>query len=393
MEQMKAAVDSRAREYAGVATAVSHALADDPELGFAEHRAAKRLCRVLAEYGYSVSEGTAGLSTAFTATAGSGSLVVGICAEYDALPDIGHACGHNVISGAAVLTAIALRPFLDELDVTLRVFGTPAEEGGGGKITMLDAGAFDELNAVLMVHPGPHDVLVPLILSMVILEVEFVGFTPPSMRPELGRSAGDAVTALQLAIGLMRQHLRMTDRLSGYIVSEGSSPNVLPARAVLRYCVRGADNDDLADVEQRYRDCVAGAALLSGTEAKVSQPYPRYDALRHDMGLGELYRANALALGRDFPDRERDNLMRSASTDFGNVSQHVPAIHPMIGIDSGEFSNHQAEFAHFCKGEPGDRAVFDGGLAMAWTVVDAALDTQVRTSLLEGKSSREKSTE
>lgn len=386
MDGLTAAVAARAVGHAAQAIALSHAICDDPELGFAEYHAAEHFCRLLAEHDFSVQAGVAGLDTAFVASAGSGDLVIGVCAEYDALPGIGHACGHNVISGAAALTAMALRPFLDELGVTLQVIGTPAEEGGGGKIIMLDAGVFDGLDAVLMVHPAPHDLIVPSILAMVILDVEFAGFTPPSMRPELGRSAGDAVTALQSAVAMLRQHLRFTDRISGYIVAEGASPNVLPAQAQLRYCLRAADAAELADVEQRFRDCVSGAALISGTTATISEPHPRYDGLRHHDELGELYRANAERLNRVFVPAERDNLARSASTDFGNVSQRVAAIHPLIGIDSGDISNHQAGFTACCRGGSGDRAVQDAGLAMAWTVVNAALDPLCRARLIADTS-------
>jgi amidohydrolase len=361
------------------ALALSHDISDRPELGFAEHYAAERICALLERHGFAVQRPAGGLDTAFAASAGEGDLVVGICAEYDALPFIGHACGHNVISGAAVLAGLTLRPHLADLGIGLRILGTPAEEGGGGKISMLAAGVFDGLHAVLMVHPAPHDLVTPSILAMAMLDVRFDGFTPASMHPEQGRSAGDAVTLTQVAVALLRQHLTLTDRLSGCVLEEGSAPNVLPARARLRYCLRAADMARLIELEQRFRDCVAGAALASGTQAQISEPHPRYDTMRHDAMLAALYRDNAVALGRCFPDVGQDDQTRSASSDFGNVSQRVPAIHPLIGIQSGTASNHQAAFTEYCRGESGDRAVADAGLALAWTIADLALRPECRS--------------
>ncbi len=371
--EVKQRIRAAALRHRPAAIALSHDISDHPELGFAEHRAAAAVCERLAAGGYAVQRPVAGLDTAFVATAGTGRRVIGLCAEYDALPVIGHACGHNVISGATVLAALALRPFLDELDLTVRVLGTPAEEDGGGKVIMLEAGLFDGLDAMLMAHPAPHDMLMPSILAMALLEVEFAGFTPPSMYPERGRSAADAVTLTQVAVSLLRQHLRHSDRISGHIVEEGPSPNVLPSRARLRYCLRAADMTRLTEVIQRFEDGVRGAALASGTEVRLTESQPRYDAMRHHPGLVGLYRDNAVALGRSFAPLEQEDQARSASTDFGNVSQRVPAIHPLIGVDAGGASNHQAPFTSACRGESGDRAVADAGLALAWTIADVAL--------------------
>jgi metal-dependent amidase/aminoacylase/carboxypeptidase family protein len=276
------------------------------------------------------------------------------------------------VAAAAVLCAVALAPLLAEVGVELRVLGTPAEEGGGGKVTRLDEGVFDGLDAVLMVHPAPHDMLRPSILAMEMLDVEFRGFRPPSMNPELGYSAGDGVTLVQVGVGLMRQHLRAADRVTGVILEEGFAANALPDRARMRFVLRAPTIAALAPVRERFVNVVNGAALASGTTCSITSPHPAYDGMRHDGLLSELYGANARALGRSFPDESAADAARSASTDFGNVSQRVRAIHPLIGVQSDGFSNHQAEFTDICRGATGDDAVFAGAVAMAWTIVDFA---------------------
>jgi metal-dependent amidase/aminoacylase/carboxypeptidase family protein len=217
-----------------------------------------------------------------------------------------------------------------------------------------------------------------------VLGVEFTGFTPPSMHPEQGRSAADALTLTQVAVGLMRQHLQLSDRISGYIVAEGASPNVLPAHARLRYCIRAADMWSLRSVEERLRNCVCGAATATQTEAAITEPFPAYDAMRHHEGLLKLYRKNALDAGRRFESAETENQARSASTDFGNLAQVIPAIHPLIGVPAEGVSNHQAGFTQACRGESGDLAVADGGLILAWTITDLALDPTILTAAQQG---------
>lgn len=377
---VKRRIHQRLQSARGPALSLSHDISDHPELAFDEHYAAGRLGQALQAAGYQVQQGAAGLDTALVATAGTGRLQVGLCAEYDALPGIGHACGHNVISAAAALAAELLAPELETLDLTLHVLGTPAEEGGGGKVIMLDQGAFDGLDAVLMVHPAPSDMVVPATLAVAMFTVEFTGFTPPSMHKEQGRSAADAATLLQVAVGLLRQHTKLTDRISGYSAEAGASPNVLPAYARLRYHLYAEDLRRLDELAERFRGCVDGAAAATGTTATITEAGPRYDSVRTHRGLADLYRANVCALGRTFDDDSEDNRARTASTDFGNVSRRIPGIHPVIGIDAAGSSNHQAPFTTACRGESGDRAVVDAGLALAWTIADLAADPTILTT-------------
>jgi amidohydrolase len=209
--------------------ALSHAVHGDAELAFEEHRSSARLTEVLDAAGLTVEAGVAGLDTAFVATVGSGPLTVAICAEYDALPGIGHACGHNVIAAAAVGAGLALAPLADELGLTVKVIGTPAEEGGGGKILMLDAGVFDGVHAAMMVHPAPDESLTLPCLAVEHLHVNYRGREAhASGYPELGINAADALTVAQVGIGLLRQHLEPSNRVHGIVTHGGDAPNIVP---------------------------------------------------------------------------------------------------------------------------------------------------------------------
>jgi amidohydrolase len=380
----KHAVEGAVGEHEAEAVRLSRLIHGTPELAFEEHQAAGWLSHLLQRHGFDVRSGVAGLPTAMVARVGTGQLTVGLCAEYDALPKIGHACGHNIISGAAALAAMALAPHAERLGITLKVFGTPAEERGGGKVIMLRAGVFEGVHAALMVHPTPHDLVRPTIAALCTLDVEFAGQTPPAMSPEDGHDAAAAATLLQVAVGLLRQSIRSTDRVSGIVRSAGHSPNVLPDQALLSYALRSADDERLSQLVEQFGRCAEGAALATGTQVSISEPHPRYAALRHHEALGQLYQTNAERLGRRFAPVGAADSERNASTDFGNLSAVIPAaIHPLIGVDAEGASNHQEQFAAHCGLASGDRAVRDAGLALAWTIVDLATDPELRRDLVE----------
>jgi metal-dependent amidase/aminoacylase/carboxypeptidase family protein len=202
------------------------------------------------------------------------------------------------------------------------------------------------------------------------------------MSPELGRDAAAAATLLQVAVGLLRQSIRSTDRVTGIVRSAGHSSNVLPDRAQLSYTLRSSTDERLDGLVEQFRRCAEGAALATGTEVRVTEPHHRYAALRHHERLGELYQANAERLGRRFLPVGTDDVERSAATDFGNVSAVVAAIHPLVGVDAEGASNHQEQFTRHCALASGDDAVLDAGLAMAWTVADSAMDDGLRQELL-----------
>ena len=380
--------DPRAQAAATVAgraemlVALSHAVHADAELAFEEHRSSARLVEALDAAGLTAETGVADLDTAFVATAGSGPLTVAICAEYDALPGIGHACGHNVIAAAAVGAGLALAPLADDLGLTVKVIGTPAEEGGGGKILMLDAGVFDGVHAAMMVHPAPDESLTLPCLAVEHLTVRYRGREAhASGYPELGINAADALTVAQVAIGLLRQHLEPSHRVHGIVTHGGDAPNIVPGNTEGSWYVRASTLAALEELSPRIRACFEAGALATGCDLEVELASPRYSEFLPDALLLAAYEREAVAIGRSFPERDPSTLL-SGSTDMANVSLAVPTIHPMLGIESDGAVNHQPAFAAAAARPSADRAVLDGAVAMARTAIAIALDDVSRTTLI-----------
>lgn len=370
---------------------LSHRIHADPELGFQEEKASAWLAGALAEAGFSVERGACGLPTAFTATAGSGPLRIAFCAEYDCLPGIGHACGHNIIATAGIGAGIAAARVADDVGLTVRVIGTPAEEGGGGKIILLDRGAFDGVHAAMMVHPAPADVAEPPIIAVAHFDVHYTGKAAhASSYPEQGINAADALTIAQVAIGLLRQHIRPTDRIHGIVTDGGDAPNIVPAHSSAKYYVRARTLQQLEEIRARVNRCFEAGALATGATLEIVEVEKPYAEMRHDADIAAVYKRNAEELGRVFPDFGAANLTRWAgSTDMGNVSLVMPAIHPMIGISSLPAVNHQPEFTAASATEAADQAVYDGALAMAWTAIDIATDPAIRERLVRQPYTRD----
>lgn len=364
-------------------------LRGDPELAFDEHRAATRVADALVDEGYDVERGLVDLPTAFAARAGSGPLHVVICAEYDALPGVGHACGHNLIAAAAVGAGAALAPLADRLGLTVTVLGTPAEEGGGGKVLLLDGGAFDGAHAAMMVHPWPEDRLTATCLAVDHLQITYTGHEAhASAAPERGVNAGDAMVVAQVAIGLLRQHLPAGDQIHGVVDSGGQAPNIVPKTAIGRWMLRSRTVEGLRTLRPRVERCFEAGALATGATLAVHELSPTYTHFEPDPDLLTAWRSNAEALGRHYDADDAGVAPPNLSTDMANVSLSIPAIHPMIGIDAGGATNHQPAFAAACTGPSARAAVADGALAMAFTVVDAATDPELRTRLLERSASQ-----
>lgn len=362
---------------------LSHRIHAHPETAWQEHRAAGWLTDALDGLGYAVTRGACQLPTAFTASIGTGELHIGICAEYDALPGLGHACGHNIIAAAATGAATGLAGLADQLGLTITVLGTPAEEGGGGKILMLDRGAFDGLHAAMMIHPGPADAARAEPFAVDHQHVSYRGTTAHAAAyPELGVNAADAFTIAQVAIGLLRQQLPASVRVHGIVTHAGHAPNAIPDHAEGRWYVRAASLAELDRIEPRIRACFQAGALATGCELTIKPESPRYAEFRNDGQLLDLFLANASDLGRPFTGRGAGARMNRASTNMGNISLRLPAIHPYLGIDSLPAVNHQPEFAAHCAGPAADRAVLDGAIALAATVIDAATRDNVRDRLL-----------
>ena len=362
---------------------LSHAIHDEPETAFEEERACAWTTEVLSKGGFSVTEGVAAMPTAFSAEIGSGPLVVAVCAEYDALPGVGHACGHNIIAASAVGAGLGLAGLADELGVTVRVLGTPAEEGGGGKVAMLEAGIFEDVHAAMMVHPWPSDRLEATCLAVSHFDVTFDGKSAhASAAPWEGINAGDAMVIAEVAIGLLRQQLRFGDQVHGIVTHGGQAANIIPGVVTGRFMCRSLTLEGLELLEPRVRACFEAGALATGSSLRYTTLAPVYSHMESDPDLLALYRANAERLGRSFALDDGDAPRPTLSTDMANVSLAVPTIHPLLGIDAAGSVNHQPEFAAACITASADAAVRDGALAMAWTVIDAAQPGPLREELL-----------
>jgi amidohydrolase len=378
-EVARAAVDDRIGDLIGL----SHAIHGDPELSFDEVRSSALAADALARGGFRVTTGTAGLPTAFVAEAGDGPLVLAICAEYDALPDVGHACGHNIIAASAVGAGLGLLPLCDELGITVRVLGTPAEEGGGGKVLMLDAGVFADVHAAMMVHPWATERLEATCLAVHHFDVTFTGRAAhASAAPWQGINAGDAMVIAQVSLGLLRQQLPPGDQLHGVVSNGGEAANIIPARVTGRFMVRSSNLAGLEQLIPRVRACFEAGAGATGATVAFEPLAPDYSHMESDCDLLAHYRVNAEALGRSFDLDDAGTARPTLSTDMANVSLAVPTIHPLVAIESNGAVNHQPEFAAACITPSADDAVRDGALSMAWTAIDSASPGPLRERLL-----------
>lgn len=325
---------------------LSLAIHADPELGYQEHRAADRITTFLGERGFRVERPYHGLDTAFRADAagrGSGPTVA-ILAEYDALPDIGHACGHNLISMVGVAAAIGVREVLDQLEGSLAAIGTPAEEGGGGKVALIRAGAFRDVAAAMMVHPSSRTVAGRGSLASNRVQVKFFGKASHAAgRPDLGISALDGLIQTFNAVHAMRQQLRPDARVHGIVTSGGSAANIIPDYAAGEFSVRARERVYQQEVLRRFIACAEGAALATGTRLEVIADADRgYENMVSSSPLAERWAMHLQELGLEV-DPAFDN-EPMGSTDMGNVSQVVPSIHPYIRIAPEDTPGHSAAF-------------------------------------------------
>ncbi len=362
---------------------LSHSVHSTPELCFGETTSARAVAETMRAGGLRVDEGVYDLPTALESRSGGGELVVAVCAEYDALPDVGHACGHNIIAATAVGAGLALAAVADDIGLTVRVLGTPAEEGGGGKILMLERGAFEGVHAAMMVHPWPTERLTGTCLAVAHFDVRYTGREAhASAAPWKGVNAQDALTVAQVAIGLLRQQLPPGDQVHGVVTHSSAAANIIPAAVTARYMVRSRTADGLAGLRPRVNACFEAGALATGCSLEYEELAPEYSHMEADPALLGAYRANAEALGRRFDADDAGTPLPTFSTDMANVSLAVPTIHPLIGIETHGAVNHQREFAAACVTPSADAAVRDGAVALAWTAIDAATDPALRERLL-----------
>jgi len=273
----------------------------------------------------------------------------------------------------------------DELGLSVRVLGTPAEEGGGGKVLMLERGAFTGVHAALMVHPWPTERLTATCLAVAHYEVHFTGHAAhASAAPWEGVNAQDALTVAQVAIGLLRQQLAPGDQVHGVVTEGMGAANVIPSAVTARYMVRSRTTDGLAALRPRVDACFEAGALATGCSVEFEELSPVYSHMEADPALLGAYRANAEALGRRFEADDAGTPPPTLSTDMANVSLAVPSIHPLMAIEAHGAVNHQRAFAAACVTPSADTAVRDGALALAWTAIDAATDPELRQRLLAG---------
>jgi amidohydrolase len=361
---------------------LSHFIHAHPELGYEEYESSAALTTFIERHGFQVERGSAGLPTAFRATKGNGDLHVTYCAEYDALPEVGHACGHNIIATSSLGAAIGLGTVADDTNVTVTLLGTPSEEGGGGKVDLLNAGYFDDAHAALMVHPFPSDRLEAAVLAVDHFDVIFTGKEAhASAAPWEGINALDALTIAQVALGLLRQQLRPGDQVHGIVTEGGSAANIVPSRAVGRFMARSLTFERLAQLRQRINACFEAGALATGATLAFEELGHPFSHLESDPDILAHYREAAEALGRDFHLDDEEAARPTISTDMGNVSLVVPSIHPLLMIPTHGAINHQPEFTAACITPEADQAVIDGALALAHTAIAVAVDEKLRERL------------
>lgn len=394
LDAVKARLDQVVADRAADLLDASHRIHAHPELGYDEHQAHDVLTDLLEAAGLAVSRSAYDLPTAFEAVAGSGGPRIAVLCEYDALPGIGHACGHNVIGTAGAGAGIAAAAVAEELGGTVVVLGTPAEEGGGGKVLMAQRGAFDAVDAALMVHPAGADLARFGAIAIHQLEVTYHGKAAhAAAAPQAGRNALDAAVLGYVNVAALRQHIRPDERIHGIFTEAGEAPNVVPARAAASWYVRSPTVRGLQKLKARVLACLEAGAAAAGCTMDHHWLDPGYANMVDNEPMVELYRANLARTGRTLIDPESLQGI-VGSTDMGNISHIVPSIHPMIAVSPPTVAIHTADFVRFAGGAEGDRAVLDGARAMAGTIVDlwaspGALDAAQRayaTAREEGRA-------
>lgn len=384
-EDLRATLVDAIEQRADELVALSHRIHANPELAFEEHDAVTSVARVLREAGLDPKVGAYGLPTALHHRVGSGRPRVAVLAEYDALPGMGHACGHNVIAATAVGAYLALAEHADGLPGSVELIGTPGEEGGGGKELIARAGGFDEVDAALMLHPGGWEVASHPWLGVRQVEVSYQGLSAhAAAMPYLGRNALDAVVSAYSGVSQMRQHILPSDRVHGVITDGGSKPNIVPDRAAACFYLRSAEPETLAELCARAQAIFEGAATMTGTRLERAwDPAPVYLPVRNNHALASRYAQNmGLRDRRVLPEGIVPSDL-TGSTDLGNVSVRTPAIHPLMAIAPPTVTIHNPEFAEWARGERADRGTVDGAAALALTAADYLTDERLRAATHE----------
>jgi len=363
---------------------LSHFIHAHPELGYEEYQSAEAVAGAAERAGFTLERGIAGLATAFRATKGHGRLHIAFCAEYDALPDVGHACGHNIIAAASLGAAIGLAAVADELDLTVILLGTPSEEGGGGKIDLLRAGYFNDVHAAMMIHPWPTERLEAACLAVDHFDVTFTGKEAhASAAPWEGVNALDALNVAQVALALARQQFRPGDQIHGIVLEGGSAANIIPSHVVGRFMSRSLTSTRLGELRRRVNACFEAGAIATGAQVFIEELGSAFSHMESDEDILAHYRRAAESLGRNFDLDDANEAKPTISTDMANVSLQVPSIHPLLAIPTNGAINHQPEFTAACITKEADQAIVDGALALVLTAVSVAGDTELCKRLEE----------
>ncbi len=354
---------------------LSHKIHDSPELGYQEVKAAGWLTEFLAQQGFKVERGIAGVETAFCATleTGAGPTIAILC-EYDALPQIGHACGHNVIATAGVGAGAGLAAVRDKLPRgRIHVIGTPAEEGGGGKVKLINGGVFKDVDAAMMVHGFDQWIGHAELLGIVRVSFEFTGRAAhASADPWEGVNALDAAVQTYNNVAMLRQQVRPDARLHGIITHGGAAPNIIPEFAAATFYVRALDIGYMWELQKRVIQCAEGAAKAAGCQLKVIEHRDTaYEPMRRNATLLDAFRANLKTFGVAESPELRDRL---GSSDIGNVSQVIPAIQPMVKIAPDGTPIHSRAFAAAAKSALAREGMLTAAKAMAMTTLDLLAD-------------------
>lgn len=381
VEDLKSRACSIVDAVAGDLVRVSHEIHARPELNYEEVFASELLARTAADHGLEVELGAYDTRTGFAGEVGTGPLVC-VMSEYDALPDIGHGCGHNVIAAAGLGAAIALAAVAPDAGGAVRYLGTPAEEGGGGKIVMARAGALAGVELAMMVHSAGLDLTTIDAIALRQLVVEYTGAEAhAAAAPQRGRNALDAAVLGYLAVAALRQHILPTERVHGIFTSAGEKPNIVPRFARTEWYVRSDTLDSLNELTPRVVAALESGAQATGCSCGHSFPGETYANLVPNMSMSESYMANAARLGRRVAIPGTDAGRVVGSTDMGNISHLVPTIHPMIASAPASSVIHTAEFARRSREPLADKAVVDGAKAMAMSAIDFWTSSSLRSAV------------
>lgn len=382
IENLKASVIGMIDAHRHLLSELSLKIHSNPELGFQEAKASAWLTQYLEENGFSIERGIYKLPTAFRGSYGRGKPAIAILAEYDALPKLGHACGHNLIAASAVGAGVASKPAIDQFGGSILVVGTPAEELYGGKAIMADRGAFDNVDIAMMVHPGTRDTATAPSLACVTLEVDFFGKAAhAAARPAAGINALEAMLLSFAAINSLRQHIKNKARIHGIITDGGEAANIVPAHSAGSFIVRAEDDAYLNELKQKVLNCFIGAATATGARLEYRWGDISYATMRNNLILAKLFRQNMESLRRKMQLYDPDKGM--GSTDMGNVSQLVPSIHPSVAIAPVEVVTHSPEFASAAASEAGIQGLLDAAKALALTVTDLVANPGIVAKIKE----------